>query len=190
MGSTFILAFLLNSFYIYIYSLELICWKISSLSTTTMKQNNSQWRIPKQAAATHHKPIENNLKLLFEIALFLFTLHSYDVYPRGDTFQFVLGSTYISTRSTLMPQASVASSNEAWQGTLLLQWHSIHYFTLPMDYNESINCPPHRRSSRRVMYMSPNCPNTYLHAARDGHTFAEDFVERPRAHRIPERGLG
>lgn len=31
---------------------------------------------------------------------------------------------------------------------------------------------------------------TYLHAARDSHALAEDLVQRSRAHRVPERGLG
>lgn len=40
-----------------------------------------------------------------------------------------------------------------------------------------------------IFYFIPLI-NSYLHAARDGHAFAEDLVEWTRAHCVPEGGLG
>lgn len=46
------------------------------------------------------------------------------------------------------------------------------------------------QGTSQVPSTAPVIYSTHLHAARNCHAFAQDLVERSRAHRVPERGLG
>ena len=82
--------------------------------------------------------------------------------------------TYISTRSTLIPHVSVASSKETWHSGFLFQT-SVYVFTCA-------------RVACVLSFNSKLIPD-YLHVPGDGFALAEDLVKRPGSHRVPKRCL-
>lgn len=105
----------------------------------------------------------------------------YDFIGLRNTYKYSLRSgyiaseapTYISTRSTLIPHVSVASSKETWHSVLFQT--SVYVFMCA-------------RVACVVSFNSKLIPD-YLHVPGDRFPLAENFVKRPGSHRVTKRCL-
>lgn len=85
------------------------------------------------------------------------------------------GETYISTRSTLIPHVSVASSKETWHSVL------VQIFKHP--------CTCLRVRVLRVFSLDSKFIPVYLHVPGDCFALAEYLVERPGSHHVTKGSL-